>query len=318
MVIALLSIISGLIILLVGGEVLIKGAILIAKNLNISKILVSSVIVGFGTSMPEMTVSIEAIFMNAPEIAIGNVIGSNIANILFILGIAATISPFNSTRPIPKRDILMMIFSTIMLCVFAIFGVINFIQGIIMLLILLSYITYSYKQDKKHFTVSEVEKSLPNMGILQNLNLSLSILLAISGMVLLILGSSIFLNAAIEIAQIFNIAQEIIGLGIVAIGSCLPELTTATIASIRKQGNIVIASIVGSNIFNILSIVGVATIIRDIYIPPHILKFDLWIFLIATMILCWILLRNIKFSRKIGIAFLGSYILYFYLLFYYS
>ena len=161
---------------------------------------------------------------------------------------------------------------------------------------------------------------LSDLGFAKNFNLPLSIILSIFGIILLILGSSLFLDGSIAIANKFSIRKEVIGLGIVAVGSCLPELTTAIVASIRKHGNIIIASIVGSNIFNILSIIGVISLIDDIVVPDHILKilkFDLWVFLAATIILSFMLLRGIKFSRKIGLIFLISYILYFYTLFYY-
>lgn len=313
----ILSIISGLIILFLGGESLIKGSISVARHLNISRILVSCVIVGFGTSMPEMTVSIDAIVKGAPEIAIGNVIGSNIANILFILGICATISPFYLKDNLIKRDVFIMVGSTIMLCVFGVFGVLNSIEGLFMILLLISYITYSYLEDKKNFSDDDIDNIQSDLGVIKNLNLPFSAILAIVGIMLLIAGSSLFLNGAISMANKFNISKEIIGLGIVAIGSCLPELTTAIVAAIRKHGNIVIASIVGSNIFNILSIVGVISLMTDIVIPKHILKFDLWLFLAVTIILSIMLLKSIRFSRFVGIGFLFTYVLYFYVLFAY-
>jgi cation:H+ antiporter len=311
----ILIIISGLIILFLGGEALIKGSISVARHLNISRILVSSVIVGFGTSMPEMTVSIDAILKGAPEIAIGNVIGSNIANILFILGICAIISPFYLKDALIKRDVFVMIGSTIMLCAFGVFGVLNYAVGLFMILALISYIAYSYLNDKKHFSSSDIDNIQSDLGVVKNFNLPLSVSLCVIGIILLIAGSSLFLNGAISIANKFNISKEIIGLGIVAIGSCLPELTTAVVAAIRKHGNIVIASIVGSNIFNILSIVGVISIMTDIKIPQHILKYDLWLFLAATTILAIMLLKSIKFTRLVGSSFLTIYIVYFYTLF---
>jgi cation:H+ antiporter len=313
----ILTIISGLIILYLGGEALIKGSISVARHLNISRILVTSVIVGFGTSMPEMTVSVEAMLKGAPEIAIGNVIGSNIANILFILGISAIISPFCLKDKFIQRDVVVMLISTIILCILGSLGMIGIIQGLFMLVILASYITYSYLQDKNNFSNKDIKNIDSDLGFVKNFNLPLSILMSLIGVGLLIVGSSLFLDGSIEIANKFNISKEVIGLGIVAIGSCLPELTTVIVASIRKHGNIVIASIVGSNIFNILSIIGVISVIDDVVVPEHILKFDLWIFLTATIILSYMLLKGLKFSRKIGSVFLMTYILYFCTLFYY-
>jgi cation:H+ antiporter len=311
----IIQIILGLVVLFIGGEILIKGSISIARHLNISRILVSSVIIGFGTSMPEMTVSVSAMLEGSPEIAIGNAIGSNIANILFILGVCALISPFYLKDKLIKRDVIVMVISTLILFTFGILGVLTFVHGLMMILLLASYIVYSYLEDKKHFSNKDVDNIESDMGFVKNANLSLSIIIAISGIILLIAGSSLFLSGSISIANIFSIDKEIIGLGIVAIGSCLPELTTATVASFRKHGNIVIASIVGSNIFNILSIVGVISLIDDIKIPTHILQYDLWVFLASTLILSFMLLRGVKFSRVVGGLFVATYILYFYTLF---
>jgi cation:H+ antiporter len=312
----LLIILSGLIILYLGGETLIKSSISIAKHLKISRILVSSVIVGFGTSMPEMAVSIEAMSDGMSEIAIGNIIGSNIANILLILGISALIAPFCLKDDLIKRDVSMMIFATILLCSLGLFGVLGIFEGLIMLTILLSYITYSYLQDKKNSSDHNIIDIDSELGFAKNFNLPVSIICSVFGMALLIAGASLFLKGSIAIAERFDISKEVIGLGIVAIGSCLPELTTSIIASIKKHGDIVIAGIVGSNIFNILSIVGVMSLVDNFSFPNQILKFDLWIFLFATLTLSFFLLKGIKFSRKIGFAFLASYAAYLYALFF--
>jgi cation:H+ antiporter len=314
----ILSILFGLVILYFGGESLIAGSISVARNLNISKILVSSVIVGFGTSMPEMTVSIGAVLKDSPEIAIGNVIGSNIANILLVLGVAATISPICLKKDdLNKKDVLVMLISTIILCLLGFLGIIGFFEGAIMLIILTAYITYSYLQDKKNFSKKDVEEVESDMGFANNLNLPLSAILSLAGIILLIIGSSLFLDGSIGIAERFNISKEVIGLGIVAIGSSLPELTTSIVASIKKHGNIVVAGIVGSNIFNILSIVGVLSMLEAISIPTEILRFDLWIFLSTTIILSFMLLRGIRLGRNIGLIFLTAYVSYFYVLFFY-
>ncbi len=312
---AIISIILGLIILYLGGETLIKAAVSVARHLNISKFLVSSVIVGFGTSMPEMTISVDAMLQNTPEIAVGNVIGSNITNILLILGIAAMITPFSLQDRSIKRDIVAMLMATIVFSLFAFLNTIGFFHGLLLLTILVAYIIYSYIKDKESFSTQDAQDLLSDIGCFKNLNFPLSILLSVLGIVLLVTGSSLFLEGSIAIANQFNISKEIIGLGIVAAGSCLPELAAAIVASIRRQGNIVIASIVGSNIFNILSIMGVVSMIDDIKTPQHILKFDLWVFLSVSLLLAYMLLTNIKFSRKVGAAFFISYILYVLLLF---
>lgn len=311
----ILYILTGLVILFLGGELLINGSILIAKHLNISKILVSSVIVGFGTSMPEMTVSIEAMIKDTPEIAIGNVIGSNIANILFILGVSAIISPLYLKDDFMKRDLVMMVSATILLVLLSLSGALGFFHGLLMLVILISYITYSYLHDKKYFSNKDIENIESDLKFINNLNLPKSLFISLIGIIMLIFGSSLFLDGSIILGNRLNVSQEVIGLGIIAVGSCLPELAAVIVASYRRHGNIVIASIVGSNIFNILSIVGVISLIKNITMPENILQFDLWLFLATTMILSIMMFLGVKFGRFIGFLFLTSYILYFYNLF---
>lgn len=311
-----LSIITGLLILFLGGEFLIKGAISVAWHLNISRILVSSVIVGFGTSMPEMTVSVGAMVQDSSAIAIANVVGSNIANILFILGISALISPIILKDKFINRDIFVMFFATILLVVLSFLDIIGFMTGLIMLIALVSYITYSYFQDRDNFSSKDIKTIGKDLGFVKNANLLTSIIVCALGFTILIIGSSLMLDGAISIANHFQISEEIIGLGVVALGSCLPELATATVASYRKHGNIVVASIIGSNIFNILSIVGVMSLIDSIKMPEHILKFDLWILILITSIISIIFFRRIKLGRILGLIFLMSYFFYFYKLFY--
>lgn len=309
------KIIVGLLILFLGGESVIRGAISVARHLNISRILVSCVIVGFGTSMPEMTISVEAVIKDAAEIAIGNVIGSNIVNILFILGLAALISPINLKDSVINRDIIVMLLSTIILVILGTTGVIGFVSGVLMISILAFYIGYSYFKDRTKFSQQDIKNLEQDLGFVKNANLAVSLIICFVGFTLLIFGSSIMLDGSIALANQWQIDQEIIGLGIVAVGSCLPELVTAGIAAYRKHSNIVVASIVGSNIFNILSIVGVISLIDDIKIPPHILRLDLWILLIVTLIISVIFLKKITLGKKLGGIFLLSYIYYFYKLF---
>ena len=172
-------------------------------------------------------------------------------------------------------------------------------------------------KDQQSCSRQDTQDLLSDMGWFKNVNLPFSLLFSIAGILLLVIGSSLFLDGSIAIANQLNISREVIGLGIVAIGSCLPELAATIVASIKKQSNIVIASIVGSNIFNILSIMGVVSIIDDIKIPQHILTFDLWIFLSASLTLTYMLLANVNFNRIVGSVFFISYSIYLLLLFNY-
>ena len=311
----ILLILSGLVTLFLGGESLIKGSIYIAKNLKISNLLVSAVVIGFGTSMPEMTVSVNAMIKGSPDIAIGNVVGSNIANILFIIGICAVIRPITIEAKSIRKDVWVMMAATIILFILGFALKIDFLSGLFMLAILITYITYSYLSDKKSLTKKDIKNIEQDLSVTKTPNIYFSIVIAFLGILLLVLGSSLFLNGAISLAQKFNISESVIGLGMVAVGSCLPELSTALIAAIRKHSNIVISSIIGSNIFNILSISAVISLIDDVYLPKQMANFDLSLLLLLTLIFSFILLKNITFNRIIGSVFLASYVVYFYALF---
>lgn len=310
-----LKIIGGLILLFVGGEVLIKGAISAAHNLNVSKLLVSSVIVGFGTSMPEMVVSIDAIMRDAPEIAIGNVIGSNIANILLITGTAIIIRPIRDYNDSFRRDIYVLVAATLFICFLNIFGMIPKWAGLLMLISLVFYISYSYISEKKSFDKSQVSDLESDLGVFKNLSLIPSLIIAISGIGILIFGSSLFISGSVALATILGVSKEIIGLGIVAVGSSLPELATSVVAAYRKHIVVIIANVIGSNIFNILSIASISSLIGDLSYPKRIAEFDLWFLLIITLYFCYKVFYNKSFNRYHGIAFVAIYLLYFYILF---
>ena len=307
----ILLILAGIVILFFGGEALIKGAIHIAKNLRISELLVSSVIIGFGTSMPEMVVSIIAVFKGSPNIAIGNVVGSNIANILLIIGIAAVISPFTITQKAINRDIFVMTLATILFFYFSVFSKLTILSGILFISILIFYIAYSYHIDKRASQAS-VDKKL-DQG--KYLNIYIAAIFSIAGLLLLVLGSALFIEGAISFARKFGISEKSIGLGITAIGSSLPELATIIVAAIRKNGAIAAAGVIGSIIFNIFSIVGVMSIISEVQIPKAIINIDIPLSAIITLFFAFLLLRGYSFNRKIGVLMLLSYAIYFYKLF---
>ncbi|MBL6665131.1 MAG: calcium/sodium antiporter [Rickettsiales bacterium] len=314
MILTLLTII-GIIALYVGGDLLIKGAVSLSRNLNISPILVSSIIVGCGTSMPEFILSIEAVLLGTPEIAIGNVVGSNIANILFIGGIAGVISPFVIAYDKIKSHLLFMSLVTIIFIIFVnVWQQLSWIHGLILLLMAFGYLLLSYQQCRSG---SSLESSCQleekrNNTLYSN---QLAVIVSVAGMFLLAVGSAIFLYAAMQIALHFDISQEIIGLGLVAFGSSIPEFSAAVIASYKKKSSIVIGSILGSNIFNIALTTAVMALIEKITIPPHVLTIDIWILAAITILFCVVVLFYQRISRVIGCTFLALYLFYFYILF---
>lgn len=310
----ILMIIGGLVLLFFGGEGLIKGAVSLARSFGLSKLLVSAVIVGFGTSMPEMTVSIGAALKGSSEIALGNVVGSNICNILLIIGIAAIIYPISISVSAVRRDTLMMVGASLILCAVTFAGIINFVTGAVMFSILLAYIFWSYKKDREtHAEMAEhIQEDIEGDDQLKP---AIAGLYSVGGLVLLVAGAYLMVEGAISIAREFGISEAVIGLTIIAVGTSLPELATSIVAAMRKHGDVIIGNIIGSNIFNILSILGVTAMVSPISMTGQIAELDVWIMLGVALMFSVYLLRGYTVGKISGIAMLLAYCGYTYWLY---
>jgi cation:H+ antiporter len=264
-------ILSGFSLLFLGGEVLLKGALDLANIFRISKFFISTVIIGFETSMPEMAVSVGSVIKNSPDIALGNVIGSNIANILLVIGISALINPILINNQSVQKDIFVMLIATIMLVALILLDSLNYFSGILFLVTLFIYLYLSFLSTRKQ------DKEI-NQNILEYSNLSqtnsiyIALLISILGIFTLRVGSTLLVDGALSIARSYGISEVIIGLTLVAVGGSLPELAISIIASLKKHGDVVIGNIIGSNIFNILSILGISSIISPIHVSAQIMS----------------------------------------------
>ena len=274
----------------------------IARKFKLSNILVSAVIIGFGTSLAELTVSVEAVLIGSPDIALGNIIGSNIANILLVTAIAALITPIMLKSLKINRDIFVMIVASLLLLFFKFIDWLNFYSGVIFLLILFSYISYSYFQDQKDN--GDKEENLENLSLIK------AIIYSVIGLATLILGGWLLVNSSIKIAQSYGISEAVIGLTIVAVGTAIPELTTTIIASIKKHNDLVIGNILGSNIFNILGILGVTLLIENIPVTDEMMKKGIWEMIAATLFFIIILRFAKSISKLIASFMLTSYAIY--------
>jgi cation:H+ antiporter len=291
-----------LLLLYFGGEGALKGVLIIARKFKLSNILVSAVIIGFGTSLAELTVSVEAVLIGSPDIALGNIIGSNIANILLVTAIAALITPIMLKNLKISRDIFVMIVASLLLLFFKFIDWLNFYSGVIFLLILFSYISYSYLQDQKDN--GDKEENLENFSLIK------AIIYSVIGLATLILGGWLLVNSSIKIAQSYGISEAVIGLTIVAVGTAIPELTTTIIASIKKHNDLVIGNILGSNIFNILGILGVTLLIENIPVTDEMMKKGIWEMIAATLFFIIILRFAKSISKLIASFMLTSYAIY--------
>jgi cation:H+ antiporter len=244
----------GLVALFFGGEYLVRGATAIAKHFRLSPMVIGLTIVGFGTSAPEMLVSVQAALAGQPAIAIGNVLGSNIANILLILGLSALIAPL--IIPVRKlwRDLGFMLLATAVIWVMLLDGNVTRLDGALLMAGLLIFLIVAFVTGK----VEEEEDSLGDIPQWKAWAMTLG------GLVVLVIGARLLVDSSTEIARAFGISEAVIGLTIVAVGTSLPELATSVIAAIRKQTEIAVGNIVGSNIFNIFGILGTTALIAPI------------------------------------------------------
>lgn len=298
---------GGLILLFLGGEMLVHGAVGLARNLGVSPLLIGLVVVGFGTSTPELMVSLDAALQGQPDIAVGNVVGSNIANILLVLGIAALIYPIHCPPKVVYRDGLAMLAASLVLVGLGAIGKIVAWQGGLMVAVLLVFIAYSYWTEKyrmapsatlhQHEAESIKDGTRPLWFHMIGLGVGLA---AIMG------GATLLVDGAVTLARAAGISEAVIGLTLVAIGTSLPELATSMIAAVRKQTDVAIGNILGSNMFNILSILGITALVTPVPISPEIVD-DIWIMMGVTVILLPALLTGHRLSRVEAGLFLIAY-----------
>jgi cation:H+ antiporter len=253
----------GLLILVVGAEGLVRGSSALALRLGVTPLVIGLTVVAFGTSSPELAVSVESALAGSSSIAMGNVIGSNIANIGLILGLTALIRPMHVTPSLLREQIPQMIVISVALWLLALDGTISLWDGLLLVAGLVAFVVYSYRSTSGAGPDAGLDEIPPEALTLQNRTL-FCVCLIVAGLAGLIGGGMLFVNSAVEIARVFEVDEAIIGLTIVAIGTSMPELATSVVAAFRKESDIAIGNIVGSNIFNILAILGIASLITPL------------------------------------------------------
>ncbi|WP_300481832.1 calcium/sodium antiporter [Shewanella sp.] len=296
-----LSIIGGFIILTLGAEALVRGASSIALRLGITPLIIGLTIVAFGTSAPELAVSVKSALAGNSGIALGNVIGSNIANIGLILAITALIRPIQVQSQVVKRDIPLMILASMLFWGLLLDGELSLIDGVILLSLLFGYLTFSYISSKNSNDEEEIEAG-PNNPLLSGL----FILVGIS---MLVGGGILFVNGAVDLAKTFGVSEVIIGLTIVAIGTSMPELVTSVIAALKGQSDIAIGNVVGSNLFNILGILGVTAIVHPVS-SLGFQPFDFMVMLALAIVILPFAWTGLRIGRREGSVLLLSYLGY--------
>lgn len=305
--IQVLLLVLGFAMLIKGADWFVDGAAGIAKRFGIPSLVIGLTIVAMGTSAPEAAISISAAFKGSADIAVGNVLGSNIMNILIILGLTAVITPIAVQKSTIKYEIPFMILITVAFGLLGIFdNVLGIFDGIILWILFIAYLVYLFIMAKKGKNEQEENIEIPGKSRMPRL-----IVFGIIGVVLIIFGSNITVDAATNIARTFGMSERFIGLTIVALGTSLPELVTSITAAVKKNADIAIGNIVGSNIFNILFVIGTSALITPVAYQPQFLFDTVVCVATAVLLLLCLFNKSQKLKRWAGILMLMCYAGYF-------
>ena len=303
-----LQLIGGFILLFAGGEALVRGAVSLAQRLHVSPLLIGATVVAFGTSMPELVVTLQAALRGSSGIAFGNVIGSNIANLMLILGLAVVITPVLVSRRAVARDGAALIGATALLTVFISLGTLVAWQGALMLVLLglLTFASYWHERriagetGTRHRHEAEERQHLPRP-------IWLALLAALLGLAGVSTGAHLMVGAATIIARGLGITETVIGITVVAVGTSLPELATTVVAAYRKHADVALGNVLGSSLFNILAILGVVTVVTPLPVPDEIAHLDIWVLAAVTGLVIAVALSGVRLGRPFGVLLLLGY-----------
>ncbi len=301
-----LQVFGGFILLLGGGEVMVRGAVGLSERLGISKLVIGMTVVAFGTSAPEFLVSLNAALAGSPGLAVGNMIGSNIANIALVLGFAGLITPIASGGRELVKDGLVLVIGTGAFMALASRGTIDLFGAVVLLIIFAGFIYYSFWREK-NVEGSSLADEVDEFEAVPH-SLWLATILLIAGFAGLNFGSELLIEGGIQIAKTFGVSEAIIGLTIVAFGTSLPELAASGVAAMRKHTDVALGNVMGSNIFNIVGIMGVVGAITPLQVPARLLEFDMWVMALVTLAL---MVYMIGGRRQLGRSEAGIFLLFY-------
>ncbi|MDD4073433.1 MAG: calcium/sodium antiporter, partial [Desulfobacterales bacterium] len=305
---AILFFIIGLIFLIVGAEALVRGASRLAAVIGISPLVIGLTVVAFGTSSPELAVSVKSALSNQASLAVGNVVGSNLFNVLFILGLSALIVPLVVSQQLVRFDVPLMIALSVVVLIFSIDENFSRTEGLMLvagLAIYVSFLIYQSRRENANVKEFGAERSEKSSWVK-------NIVMVFVGLALLVLGSRWLVNGAVSFAQYLGVSELVIGLTIVAAGTSLPEVVTSVIAAVRGERDIAVGNVVGSNIFNIMGVLGCASIVAPtgIEVAPAVSRFDIPVMIVVAFACLPIFYTGGSISRKEGALFLGYYASY--------
>lgn len=302
----------GLLILLLAGDSLVKGAVNLSLRLGVPALIVSLTIVAFGTSAPELLIAIQAVRENAPGIALGNVVGSNTANILLVLGIPALLATMHTSECNTKKTFNFMIAASVLFIALAFRGVFDWIAALVLLAGLAFVLFDAAREARSHRKAcaqgtaeeEEIEGVDPDLPVWR-----IMLFLAL-GLIGLPLGADLLVDNASVIARTYGVSDTVIGLTLVAVGTSLPELATTVMAALRRQADVALGNVIGSNMFNLLAIIGIASLVAPIPVDPAFLRFDLWVMLGASILLLPFVYMRRDITRAWGVGLTVLYLAY--------
>lgn len=309
-----LTLVAGIVLLLIGGDVLVRGAVSLAVRLDIPTLVIGLTIVAFGTSAPELVISLRAALAGSSGIAIGNVVGSNIANVFLVLGVPALIATTNCDQPFIKRNMLYVIGASLVFILLCFNGPLTFWHGALLFGLMVAFLVESGRRaarrsDAASVIGEEAIELIDGVSGVPHRNWSIVLFLAI-GLVALPIGAQMTVSAASEIARNFGVSEAAVGLTLIALGTSLPELATTLSAAIRGQCGLALGNVLGSNLFNILAIMGLTAMVVPVPVPEVITSIDLWVMLAAALAIAPFVLRRKCISWPAGIVFVACYLLY--------
>ena len=302
---------SGLAILAIAGEATLRGAVGLARQLDISPAVIGLTVVGIGTSLPELVVCIQAVLDDKPDLATGNIIGSNISNILLILGVGAVIYPLACDPRAVRRDGIAMALATVFCAVLALIGEIRPWIGLAMVVTLTTFLAWSYRHDQTTPDAASALHAREAEGLPDgSTGMGMSIVYVLLGLAGLTGGATLLVEGAVGLAKGYGVPESVIGLTMVAVGTSLPELFATVIAALRRRGDVAVGNVLGSNLFNILGTLGATAILGPLPFADDIRTIDTWVMVAATALAIPLMVTGWRISRREGILLIAAYGVY--------
>lgn len=310
MIYSFVILLSGLLLLLLAGDYLVKGAVGLAEHFGISPLVIGLTIVAFGTSAPELFISVEAALGGSSGISIGNVVGSNIANVLLVVGLPALFAPVCANEPGIRRNAVVMIVLTLVFLWMLLNGTISRYEGIFLFASILAFVVWQFSSAQSERRQQRVGDDYhEDIGITPKDWIRIGYFI-VGGMIGLPLGAHLTITGALDIAQGIGVSDTAIGLTIVAIGTSLPELATSFMAAMRGRSAVAVGNVIGSNIFNIACIMGVTALIIPLDVPARVIAIDMWVMLATTIVMAVFALAHLTARKMLGLAMTGTFVAY--------